>query len=367
MSLSEMKKVLKKNNFLFNTHMLLSDKSYLLNFFDYFRHKHEKPGKTVWNEVRQFCKYWKSEPFTYFKYRMFEKNLTSDEMLDYIPAYFFYNVYIPSIYLNKNVYDIGGSKIKQSEFFHSRNIPAPREIATIINGVPYSRKVKITFKDLLKEINESNCRSIFMKPDLGKGGKGILRLEKKQDGYYLKNEIVDENLLSSVSNKKSFLLQEGVIQRKDFSTIYDKSVNTVRFVTQNLNNKVEIIAAVFRTGQNGNFVDNVSSGGLDMMINVQTGALDPYASDNDFKPFRTHPDTGFRYEGYIIPGWDKIVGDIISYCRKAPDYPHIAWDTAVTDEGLKVLEFNINYGFDGIQNCIGGLRRKIDLTPAFQH
>lgn len=368
MTITDFRQVFKKNTFLFNTHLILTDRTYLLNFIDYFRHNNVKPRKIVWNEVQQFCKYWKCEPFTYFKYRIFEKNLGAEELLDYVPAYFFYNVYIPDIYMNKNIYDIGNSKIKQSAYLSSRNIPAPREIATIIKGIPYNNSSERTsFTDVINKMNEFGCQSVFIKPDLGKGGKGIYRLEKRQGRFFMKNQIVDEKLLNSVASNKSFLIQEGMIQREDFNEMHANSVNTVRFVTMNLNNHVEIIASELRMGQNGHYVDNVSSGGLGININVQTGALGSYAVDHYFKNFKIHPGSGFKFEGYKIPGWNAMVNDIISYSRRAPEFPNIAWDTAVTDKGIRILELNINYGFDVLQYRLGGLRRKMGVVPAVQH
>lgn len=227
MLLQNLRNSLKMNNFLYSTYIKLNDRSYMVNLIDYFRHKDVKPLKTVWEEMRFIQKYWKCDPLLYFKYRLYEKNISPEELLDYIPPYFFYNVYIPHIY-QMEIIDIGISKIRQSEIFISRGIPAPQKIATILKGIPYdNQNKKIDFRELLNVLDECKCSSFFMKPDRGNGGKGIYKLERKLGRFYVKNVVLDEKLLKSITKNKSFLIQEGITQREDLMQIYPKSVNTV--------------------------------------------------------------------------------------------------------------------------------------------
>lgn len=365
MKINDLRKLLKRNNFLYSTYIKLNDNSYFLNLMDFITRKDVKPGRTVLKEIALMRQYWKCDPLVYFKYRLFEKNLTREEILDYIPPYFFYNVYIPYVYKDPRIVDIGTSKIKQSDYFISKGINTPDKIAAISTSPDGEKTEKMSYKTFIEVLYESGCQSCFMKPDNGKGGKGIHRIVRKRDNFYIKDAVLDEKLFRSLTRKNDFLIQRGVIQRGDFMEIYPHSVNTLRIVTQNCSGDVKIHAAVLRTGTRGHYVDNISSGGVAAMIDIETGILAPNAAGSRCNEFFTrHPDTGFVFGGYKIKDWDRIMGGVKELAVKAPEFPDVAWDIAVTENNLTVLEFNIYYGIDGLQDFFGGLRRKLNVIQA---
>lgn len=369
MRLDYLRRALKKYDILFSTYRKLADKTYRINYIDYLRNKPLKSRETIRKEISMIRSYWNCDPMIYYKYRLYEKNLTGEELLDYIPPYFFYNVYIPSLYNEGDAMKIADSKIRQNDFFVSHDIPAPAKIATVISGQLSGRHGESSdFGNLLKDIRESAADLFFMKPDNGRGGKGIFRIEKRSGDILINGRTLEEKLFKTLVRNKDMIIQEGIVQRRDLMDIYPYSVNTLRTVTQNFNGNVKIIAVVLRMGRGGSYVDNISSGGIFAYIDIETGMLSPVARDlYDNEGYTAHPDTGFVFKGYKIPGWEEIKQSITGVAASAPELPDVAWDITLTDEGIKIIEINLYYGIDTLQRSFGGMRRKLNITPSVMH
>lgn len=366
MDLMNLRKTLKKYDILFSTFRKITDRAYRQNYWDYLKNRKVKPGKIRKKELSLIKNYWGCDPMIYYKYRLFEKDLTNEQILDYIPPYFFYNIYIPAVYHDGKAFDIAKSKIRQNDFFASKGIDTPLKIASILSGSIYDRNGQTcNFDNLISFLEESDAENFFMKPDDGRGGRGISRIEKRNGKIMVEDNILDEQLLHRLTGKTNFIIQEGIVQRADFMNIYPHSVNTLRTVTQNFNGVPKIIAVVLRMGRNGLFVDNASSGGIFAFIDNETGLMSPEAQGLfDMKSYKTHPDTGFRFEGYTIPGWENIRQSILKIAASTPELPDVAWDITVTDKGIKVVEINLFYGIDLLQRSFGGMRRKLNVTPS---
>jgi hypothetical protein len=89
-------------------------------------------------------------------------------------------------------------------------------------------------------------------------------------------------------------------------------------------------------------VDNISAGGLLSQIDLETGRLGPGSAPRRL-PFRwldRHPDTGIVFEDQTVPNWDAICSEMLGLAAKFPLLPHIAWDIAVLDDGIVIIEAN---------------------------
>lgn len=365
MDLMNLRKTLKKYDILFSTFRKITDSAYRQNYWDYLSNSKVKPGKTIKKELSLIKDYWGCDPMIYFKYRLFEKDLTDEQLLDYIPPYYFYNIYLPGVYPDGKAFEIAKSKIRQNDFFALKGIDSPLKIAKVQSGVVYDNSGQsCTFERFVSLLKESDAKTFFMKPDDGRGGTGITRIEKNEGKISVGNNILDKQLFIKLTGKSDFIIQEGIVQRADFMSIYPHSVNTLRTVTQNFDGNPKIIAVVLRMGRNGLFVDNASTGGIFAFIDHETGLLSAEAHGlYDKKSYKIHPDTGFRFEGYRIPGWENIRQSILSVAALTPELPDVAWDITVTEQGIKVVEMNLYYGIDLLQRSFGGMRRRLNVTP----
>lgn len=367
MKLNDVRSSLKRNNLVFTTYKKLTDSEFRSNFIDYMVSRKVKDRHTIKKEMALIREYWRCSPMFYYNYRLFEKELSEDELLDYIPPYYFYNFYMPSIYRG-NVKEVADSKIKMNSYFLSHNIDTAKKVATAEKGIILnSAGDKITYKGFLNLLSTGEQSIFFMKPDDGRGGSGIFRIERIGKDFFMNDEFLDEKVFLNLIRHKDYIIQENVVQIKEFSDIYPNSLNTFRIITQNQNNNLKICSATLRMGKDGAYVDNSCAGGIFISVDIKTGTL--AKSGGVFqakKRFERHPDTGFVFNGYVIKEWERIKSDFIKLAEKAPEYPDVGWDIAVTQDKILAIELNVNYGIDQIQGCIGGLRRKLSIDPYSQ-
>ncbi len=366
MKISKIRQKIKKNRTIFFTYRKLADQDYRSNYRDYLRGTNLKTKETVKKEMSQIRDFWKCDPMHYFRYRLFEKDLSYDELIDYIPAYYFYNYHMPSVNDDQN-FSLIESKINLREYFADRNLETPITVAIIKKGrILRITGIEMKFDELTATFLASSSGKFFIKPDKGRGGKGILII-KKIDGKLYLNEIpLNEKIFNEKTGHHDFIIQEGLIQRSDISTINPTSVNTLRVVTQYTGKDYRISAAVLRIGRNGSNIDNATQGGISVNIDTGTGMCGKYAfTEHTTEVFEKHPDTDFKFEGHVLKNWEKIKQNILDYAAKAAEFPEVAWDIAILEDGIAVIEINLNYGIDHLQCCIGGMRRKLNINPLY--
>ena len=179
----------------------------------------------------------------------------------------------------------------------------------------------------------------------------------KLDGQLITQSSIEERF-----KKFTGIIQKGVRQRADIAELNPDSLNSLRFVTVFVNGKGKIPLAAMRTGRKGSIVDNVDSGGLAVLINPEDGSLaDTAYSANE--TFKAHPDTGCVFAGRKIKDWNQICAAMLETARKFPEFEVAAWDMALAEDGIKLLEFNLRPGL-GIQIAANrGLRREFGIDP----
>lgn len=355
---------LKKNNFIYSAYSSIADHNYRAGYAGYLLRKYAKSWEQVRKELALIRKYWNCNPDYYFRYRLYEKDLKPEELLDYVPPYYFYNFYMPHIYRDTD-FPLDDRKISLNEYFISRGIDTPKMLAAVRKGVLLDSSLnQMNFKKLMEQLRDSVQSKFFMKPDNGRGGKGISVIVKKKGNLFIDEERMTSKLFSSLTKENDFIVQEAITQRKDFSVFYPGSVNTLRVITQRRGNKPTISAVVLRLGRKGAFVDNSTNGGISVEVDVTTGMLGKYAyTEHTTERFDSHPETGFRFEGYVIKDWSEITRKVLEFSAKTPELRDVGWDIAVLDRGVMAIEVNLNYGLDHLQCCIGGMRRRLSIEP----
>jgi hypothetical protein len=350
---------------LFFIYKKLTDSDYKTALKDYLNNTNFKSEETVRKEVALIKDFWKCDPMHYYRYRLFEKDLSYEELIDYVPSYYFYNHYMPSIYGNLKTLPVIDSKIRMNDYFRTRNIDTPATLAIIKKGNIFDPAgQKLLYNELAQKLSASGSPAFFVKPDKGMGGSGIFTIKKTIDRFIIDTVIMDEKLFASRTRNKDFIIQESISQRSDIKAINQTSVNTLRVITQRSGNNYKIPAVVLRIGRNGSYVDNSAQGGISVNIDIESGQLNKYAfTEHTNEKFTRHPDSGFRFEGFALRDWDKIKQSILDYAAKAPEFPDVAWDIAIMEDGITVIEINLNYGIDHLQCCIGGMRRRLNINP----
>lgn len=326
--------------------------------------ENRKPASQIRHEMNICKKYWGCYPLHYYRYDLFrqDKVLSETELINYIPEFFFYNIFLP--YYDSNKYEILlEDKNITEQLFKSLNIAQPKTIIKLINNHAYTSELKETsLSSANSDLLVSKCEKIFLKPVDGKGGYGIHVFHRDESGEFAAKEDVkfDSKFLSTITGR-DYIAQEAINQQGYLNDIYPDSVNTCRITTENLNGKTRIVCAVLRIGRGGNEVDNASQGGMLLKIDINTGETGNYAITEVGETFDKHPDTGFVFKDFQFLHWNQIERFAIESARKLPHFTYLGWDIADSIDGPIAIEANLGFGLDLYQVTLGGLKASFKI------
>lgn len=331
-----------------------------------FRDCGNKKTPSQMNQEIEVCrKYWKCYPHHYFTHDLYreEKELTKNDLVGYIPSFFWYYLYLPH-YRSMKYSLITDNKIITEQFFRSLEIAQPETLCRVVDGILYSPVMKVTgFDQVQRELTVHNYEKLFMKPVDGSGGQGILIFHRTEEGRYVTRDNIffNREFVDALRKKPDYIIQAGIVQDPEISRIYPESVNTCRIITENKNGTVRLVCGMFRIGRGQAEVDNASSGGITINININSGKLGNIAMSYASETFTVHPDTRFEFRNFTIPRWDEIRNFALQSAVKLPFFTHLGWDIALTADGPVAVEINCNPTIDIMDRTAGGLREAFGI------
>lgn len=356
---------IKSNKFLFKLHLIIISYSYRRGYIDFLRGRHIKSKTKIREEIDLLKDYWGCMPMHYFSYRLFDKELTKQDLINYVPYYYMYNIHIPQACVKIDIRQYE-NKISLDSLLRERGIPTPSRIALVKRGKIKDNKNKTIDFSLFKEIlQESKANRFFLKPARGCGGSGIFIIEKKGKEVMMDGKQLESKALYKRFNSHTYIIQEGVKQREDFSLYNPSSINTLRVISQRIDGEIHISLVVLRIGRGHSFIDNASKGGLSVGVNVATGELNERAYillKRHIDSYLTHPDTGLLFKGHKINKWETIKKDIKQEASKLQDLDEVSWDICICPEGISIIEINIFHGIDLLQYNCGGVREQLRIN-----
>jgi len=190
--------------------------------------------------------------------------------------------------------------------------------------------------------------AVFYKPKDRLCGQGAGLLEFKDGSYAhngktVVNDSVDWRLLGSGDIMICEYVQQGSFTKK----FYPRTVNTLRMFTMldPTDRQPFVATAAFRIGSSSSFpVDNVSADAVYCNIDLATGRLgqgvEGFFKDRPYQRIARHPETGATFEGETVPNWVDVCEEINSLAARLHLVPYIAWDVALLDDGIAVIEGN---------------------------
>ena len=205
----------------------------------------KKPLSQIKKEIILCKKFWKCYPFHYYRYDLYrnDKQLTEQELINYVPEFFFYYLFIP--YYNSNKYQyLVADKNQTEQLFRRLSIPQAPTICKILNMKIYTCDLLETdYLTIEKQLTKNNIQTFFVKPVKGMGGHGIFIFNRDVDGVYITKEktIFTENFIQSIAKQNDYIVQTGIEQDKEIAAIYPYSINTIRFLSQNKKGEIRIV------------------------------------------------------------------------------------------------------------------------------
>jgi len=231
------------------------------------------------------------------------------------------------------------------------NLPVPMQYGLVEPLGDYKKFIQSIF-------DNNNTKKIIIKPIAGKGGKGIFLAHKEDHSDTEKQEIFIQNgsekiPLDDFALAQTAVTQEFVIQPPSLSVI-SPSVNTVRLVTlYTIDNKVLIIGAMMRFGIDDAYIDNTSSGGVAVGINLKSGILMDTGYDTKSRKYSAHPTSNYIFKDHKIPYWDDVLSLVQKIQKEFSFYRLLGSDIAITAEGPVIIEINGAHDNVGLEQKCG--------------
>ncbi|CAN0355576.1 unnamed protein product, partial [Ectocarpus sp. 4 AP-2014] len=211
-----------------------------------------------------------------------------------------------------------------------------------------------------KAFNTLNTNSFFLKPISDYGGRGCFLITKENLDLNIKShgkEIIE----------KDYLGQQVLEQHESINQINPSCINTIRMETYiDTKGQVHILSGFIRFGNGKSVVDNASSGGFYVGIDMEKGTLKNLGRQlirYGGQRFTRHPHTNFEFGGFKLPFFKESCSLILQMVNHIPD-GLIGWDIAITPKGPVVIEGNTQPGLMVTDIAYGGLLKNPVMKEA---
>ena len=288
-------------------------------------------------------------------------NFPKNNYKDYISTW---EAYLPRLRARKTNTNISDDKLLFSLVF-GNVVEVPTVYATITEGKVCSVGQYNVDNENIYDFLVQNGGVI--KDRSGYNGYNVFVFDGDGSKLFYKNaEMKKEQFIEILESVKGAILQKKIVQGSFERGLFGDSVNTLRIISlkKKDENEHEIIGAVQRIGTKRSApVDNFSQGGGSALIDLETGELSSFTLLDSFDQngerifYDKHPDTGAQIKGIKIPNWEQIKEKIIDITRRIPLFDFVAWDIALTDDGIAVIETNMKSTL-GVFQVHGGMRNE---------
>ncbi len=217
----------------------------------------------------------------------------------------------------------------------------------------YGREVLyISTNDDLEKFSDfvSRNSTFIKKPVHNGGGRGVMVLSINE--FESVSKIFEQLLVNG-----PFIIEEIVNNYHSIRNIYPNALSTIRIPTIRTKEGTEIFTCFIRFGRGGGVVDNVASGGIGAIVDINSGIVETPAYDRMGNKYIVHPDTSESIVGFKIPMWDGAKSLVKELSEVVPSNRYIGWDLALTDNGWIMVEGNARGEFYGLQ-CIDKIGKK---------
>ncbi len=224
----------------------------------------------------------------------------------------------------------------------------------------YHGREWLDLRECSREAFQEFCKrhpKFVAKPLSGTCGRGVEFFEVSEDTTIY-------GLYDMLKAGQQYLVEEYLVQHPDVSRIYPLSVNTLRLVTILSHGQAHLVFSSMRIG-NGKQVDNLNSGGMAVIVDMETGKISAPGADKDGKAYYTHPMTGVELVGCQIPYYREAVEMVKKAACSIPELGYLGWDVAITEKGPVLIEANHFPGHDIYQFQVHLGPDKIGLAPRF--
>jgi hypothetical protein len=231
------------------------------------------------------------------------------------------------------------------------------------DGAPQQIQIKEALINFFETVfTATNSGALFLRPPASQAGRGCFKLTQSQ-----LREHVEERFETLM--KDSYVHTEIVEQHEAIRKIYGSSINTLRIISLiTADNTTEIIGALSRFGVGTSVVDNATSGGFFVGVNMEDGTLKAsgdYFQEHGGKAVFEHPDSGVKFKDFKVPFFKEACELVKQGVQVIPDR-FIGWDVAITPKGPTIIEANSIVHIPCANMGLGGLLENKYIKDMFK-
>lgn len=146
-----------------------------------------------------------------------------------------------------------------------------------------------------------------------------------------------------IGRGNAVLFEAFIEQHEDLAVLNPSSVNTLRlWAIEGDSGEVRILSAMQRVGRANAVVDNVSSGGLSVPVDLASGRMGPlFRRGPERRRYDKHPDHGSAIEGRTVPFFEEVKRVAALALARMPEARFAGVDIAVARDGPLAVELNL--------------------------
>lgn len=186
----------------------------------------------------------------------------------------------------------------------------------------------------------------FTKQVANFGGLGVKRIDTKGMNLDSKEEM--GKLFQQLKDDNFGLVEEPLKQHPKMNELNPSSINTIRIATLiDDDGEVHVMFTFVRMGISGSFVDNSTSGGLNVLITKDGVINKPALCDKTGILYEEHPDTHTKFRGFEIPYFKEAIELCKQQAYTVEGVRYVGWDVCITPTGPVFVEGNYLPAYDG--------------------
>ena len=295
----------------------------------------------VFKEIVMLFKYWTAFPDTYFRFGMFLKDYTDEEIMkSFIPQDAYYRFSID----NQPMYHVLiDDKIIFHDLMSHYNLSVPYRYFIFREDVFRCGNKLLSDHQVDAIIKEITDERIFVKRFTGGGASGISVFTKVSNGVYVDSDgnSISAKMIREKYKGQDFIFEKQLIQEPILRQFNPDTVNTIRVLTY----KERIVSAAVRFGGKGSIVDNTAKGGVAVSLDIETGLLGEYGMrEYDLKHYLEHPDSHIEFKNTHVTQWTEVRRLVEKALKYFPYYKSVGFDVATTNNGPVIIEINTGSG-----------------------
>lgn len=258
------------------------------------------------------------------------------------------------------------NKLVSYKFFSQHGVKMPEIM--LYNNYKYfmyeDKLIVVSNPALLHQVllqlfdTHKGLNAIFIKKTSGSwGGDNIYKI-KKED---LDNSNLIEDLFPVLTGS-GYLFQEAIQQNHLIDIINPNCINTLRIDTFiDENGHIDVISAFIRLGLGSSIVDNISSGGCQVGIDLDSALMKKYGYTNitvgSGRVLTKHPATGTVFEKYAIPFFKESLELVKKTAELLFPVRLVGWDIGITPQGPVLIEGNHHHDMTSTDMALNGCRK----------